>query len=75
MKSDGQHSFGCWASKRRQDDLGRLMGWGVTSHSHVLRLGTAGGAQNMGTCVVRFAVPGRDAGLTGRLVRELGETG
>jgi hypothetical protein len=29
----------------------------------------------MGTCVVRFAVSGRDAGLTGRLFYEPGETG
>jgi hypothetical protein len=29
----------------------------------------------MGTSAVRFAVPGRGAGLAGRLVHELGETG
>ena len=31
MKSDCQHSFGCSASNRRYDDLGRLRGSGVTS--------------------------------------------
>ena len=35
--------------------------------SRVRRLNPAGGAQNMGTNVVRFAVSGRDAGLTGCL--------
>jgi hypothetical protein len=29
----------------------------------------------MGTCVVWFAVSGRDAGLAGRLLHEPGETG
>jgi hypothetical protein len=33
------------------------------------------GARDMGTCVVWFAVPGRDAGLTGRLLHKRSETG
>ncbi len=31
VTSDCQHSFGSWASKRTQELLGRLWGWGVTN--------------------------------------------
>ena len=35
VKSDCQHSFGSWASNRRQEDFGRLRGSGTTSPCRV----------------------------------------